>query len=301
MGSCLSTKNPTQKPPSQHNQQQQKPKDHSLQDRALVPESDPPLSNTKQSTISTTIATTTTQQPSFDEETVKEVLSSETPTIPKPRSYLKFKDQQKILRLPSFPKIEEKRSFNTTSTTFEEISELSEICSLSESVSTSALTEHSRDYDEVMQPRIIDRSPSKIRRKRSDSGEFYGRGGDSPLRRSDQWINGRSDIGGKSMYGKEVGPICRRNNAQNGGVNKDHGETSRRRSRSPATRIDVGGCVSRPGMCRSPSAKRVVRSSVRSPGMEPENRRNFDESKEKWPVKESLEDPLVSLECFIFL
>ncbi|PIA26506.1 hypothetical protein AQUCO_09200012v1 [Aquilegia coerulea] len=298
MGSCLSTKKPTPEPPSQY--QQLKPKDHSLQDRALVPESDPPLCNTKQATNSTTsTTTTTTQPPSFEEETVKEVLSSETPTIPKPRSYLKFKDQQKILRLPSFPKIEEKRSFNTTSTTppFEEISEFSEICSLSESVSTSALTEHSvRDYDEVMQPRVIDRSPSKIRRKRSDSGEFYSRG-ESPMRRSEQWLNGKSDIGGKSMYGKEVGgQICRRNIAQNG-VNKDHGESSRRRSRSPATRIDVGGCASRPGMCRSPSAKRVVRSS----GRESENRRNFDESKEKWPVKESLEDPLVSLECFIFL
>ncbi|KAF9609350.1 hypothetical protein IFM89_015605 [Coptis chinensis] len=284
-----STKKPTEEtplpPPPPKDQHLQ------LQDRTLVPESDPPTES-KQTHIN---IKKTPQLPSVllpqldQEESVKEVLSET--TAPKPR-FPKF-HEQKILRLPSFPKLEEQRS-----RPFEDVSEVSEICSVSESVSTSALTdERSHEYDEVMQQRF-GQSPSKqFQRKRSDSGDFYMRG-ESPVKRSDQhWLNNRSDVGGKSVY---AGQVTRPRNLMQNGVMRDQGESSRRRSSSPATRIDVGG-NNRPGISRSQSGKRVVRSLGRNAVLAPEIGQNLEGSKEKWQVKESLEDPLVSLECFIFL
>ncbi|KAL5715630.1 hypothetical protein ACHQM5_017424 [Ranunculus cassubicifolius] len=304
MGSCMSTKKPIT-PPAPPPQSPPLPKDQHLQDRTLVPESDPPLSPIKQTTtLKPQISHPS--PPLLEEETVKEVLSSETPTT-RP-NFLKYHppDQQKILRLPSFPRIEEKRN-NNNNAQFEEVSEVSDVCSLSESISTSV---QSREYEEIPQPpRFIDRSPSKIRRKRSDSGEFYGRG-ESPVRRSEQWLGcGRTDIAGKSVYiTKEAGNAMSRQpqrSLSHNRVMRDQGESSRRRSRSPAhSPIDVG--VFRPaGICQSPSGRRIVRSTGRSPVKAPPEigGRHLEggNKEEMWRGKESLEDPLVSLECFIFL
>lgn len=281
MGSCISTKKSTPPPPLPPLQPPQL-KDRHLQDRTLVPESDPPCEEEEETTK---IQPSLPSPPPLEEETVKEVVSSETPSL-KP-NYLKYNhqhQQQKILRLPSFPRLEEKKN----NSHFEEISEVSDNCSLSESVCTSAFTE----YEEVThRPRVIDRSPSKIQRKRTNSGEFYTRS-ESPVTR-------KNDIAGKSVvYNKEVGQqmFRPRNLSQNGMVVKDQGESSRRRSRSPAATTQTGM------LCRSPSGNKIGRSVGRSPSRSPEIGRNVEARKpEMWPAKESLDDPLVSLECFIFL
>ncbi|CAA0817930.1 Unknown protein [Striga hermonthica] len=86
----------------------------------------------------------------------------------------------------------------------------------------------------------------------------------------------------------------------------DGGEGSGRRSRSPATRTDSGSV--RSGAGRSPSAKKRGKSPGRVGSGLGEKARKVDEERKDcgdWrcpPTNdESLENPLVSLECFIFL
>ncbi|XP_047323876.1 uncharacterized protein LOC124927499 [Impatiens glandulifera] len=88
---------------------------------------------------------------------------------------------------------------------------------------------------------------------------------------------------------------------------RDSGEISGRRSRSPVTRVgDGGGGITNLGLTRNPSSS--SRRMGKSPGRvrsEPEKYLKEEEDKLKWPptttTNESLENPLVSFECFIFL
>ncbi|XP_042519269.1 serine/arginine repetitive matrix protein 2 [Macadamia integrifolia] len=275
----------------------------------------------------------------LEEETVKEVLS-ETPT-PKP-SFLNVETHEipppSFLKIqtdkhsspptpspppplpphphPSFPiKVEEakmgSRKTLPPDPAVEEISEVSDMCSLSESVSTTTIGEGRIDDGEVRQR--VDRSPAKIPRKRPVGGEFTGRTerGEktSPARRFDQSPGRRNDNNAtmkpspvrhhhtRDMTGTGGAYTNRRRSpGSDGGVSRDPGEGSARRSRSPATRAGLG---------RSPSS-RAVRSPARIPALGPENGRKPEESRGdegnwNWPANESLENPLVSLECFIFL
>ncbi|XP_043712121.1 serine/arginine repetitive matrix protein 1-like [Telopea speciosissima] len=272
--------------------------------------------------------------PPFEEETVKEVLS-ETPT-PKPsfRNVEALKNHK-----PSFPKIEkekpsppptpplplppsftkkgEERANDMESRTtpppdpspaVDEISEVSDMCSLSETVSTTTIGErYPVDDGEVRQR--VDRSPAKIPRKRPVNGDLPGKtewGGrspparrlnQSPGRRNDSNVMKPSQIhhqSTKDMGGGGGGYTRRQRIPGSGGsVKRDPGESSGRRSRSPATRPVLG---------RSPSS-RAVRSPGRITALDQDNERRPEEAREEgnWPTNESLENPLVSMECFIFL
>lgn len=165
----------------------------------------------------------------------------------------------------------------------EEISEVSEVCSVTESVSTLA--------DEEPRQRI-NRSPAKLRKNRSFSGEFGARkertAGRSPARRPEQ-SPGRRNNG--SMR------IVQKGNSGTGNLprRRDSGEISGRRSRSPATRTD--SVAARSVVGRVPSARRTNQSPARVRAAAPESGcRQMENSS-----IESLENPLVSLECFIFL
>ncbi|XP_027338122.1 uncharacterized protein LOC113852064 [Abrus precatorius] len=232
--------------------------------------------------------------PPLEEETVKEVLL-ETPKwqpsvakfeAEKPKSFEKFEGGDSKLVEKSLNKADE-------------ISEVSEVCSLSESVSTTTFTEEETRHQRVS------RSPAKVRNNRSLSGDFGARrdrtAGKSPARRSEQ-SPGKRNVG-------SVRIVQSRDQMGNGGIGNQHrrrdaGENSGRRSRSPATRTDNGATRSVVG--RSPSARRTNQSPgrVRTAAPGSVGRKMENSSMEgKWPSSsnESLENPLVSLECFIFL
>ncbi|KAK9267769.1 hypothetical protein L1049_010203 [Liquidambar formosana] len=245
--------------------------------------------------------------PSMEEETVKEVLS-ETPT-PKPKV-----EEEKKTHKPVFQKIVEEEveeeKMEKKAPVAEEISEVSEIYSVSESVSTT-ITERreddevSREDEEVRQR--VDRSPAKFPRNRSFSGDLAGKRervvGRSPARRPEPSPGRRNDGVVRSFHGRGGGSqTTARRRLVTDSQRRDCGESSGRRSRSPATRVDSG--ATRSGLGRSPSARRTGRSPGRAAAVPPETIRKVGETSRegKWPTaNESLENPLVSLECFIFL
>ncbi|VVA93890.1 unnamed protein product [Arabis nemorensis] len=161
----------------------------------------------------------------------------------------------------------------------EEGSEVSEICSLSlsESVSSTVLM-NSYDEEEVKQ-RKSQRSPAKSRTR--VTGNNY------PTRKTDQ-----------SPRKRNTGAS---NGARFGSGTRDPGERSGRRSRSPATNRSV----------MDSNQSRVVgartRKNTQSPGrvrLDPNKNGSDQQQYQKnygYTTEELLENPLVSLECFIFL
>ena len=238
-----------------------------------------PSSNPREPPLRSTAKGSENRAPPPEEETVKEVLS-ETPKwkpkfdAEKPTEAQVTDEKEKLFIKP------------------EEISEVSEVCSVSESVSTLA--------DEESRQRV-NGSPTKVRKARSFSGELGTRrertAGKSPARRAEQ-SPGRRNAG--SVRVVQMGNGVSGNQPRR----RDAGENSGRRSRSPATRTDSGAARSIVG--RSPSARRTNQSParVRAAAAESGGRKLENSNMEgKWPssANESLENPLVSLECFIFL
>ncbi|KAE9595008.1 hypothetical protein Lal_00041136 [Lupinus albus] len=245
---------------------------------------------------------------SVEEETVKEVLLETpkwNPTVPKfdaekplqNQPVTKF-DAKKPLQKQTVAKFDAERPLQKqTVAKFEgegkveklimplEISkgeeEISEVCSLSETISTTTLTEQ--------EPRQgVHRSPATINKKCSFSGEFGAGSGKSPARRTEQ-----------SPSRRNVRFVQSRECQMGNGVvrNQPRRDNSCRRSMSPATRGD--NVAPRFVVGRSPSSRRTYQSPARVRTTAPEN----DGRKRETPAmeQESLENPLVSLECFIFL
>lgn len=280
---------------------------------------DPSLSDPQHPTLSPSkpAAINRGPPPSFEEETVKEVLVlSETPI------------QKPLPKATSIPAItnQECKSLkkNEDEDKTPELSQVSEICSVTESYSTAtttttATTVTEKREDEAMSKmkRHNNRSPAKVPRKRPyTGGELHGRvrgntAPKSPARRAgkapEKRVGGPRPVRGRDLPSK-VG-----NRNQNVGsplARPDSGETTVRRSRSPATR--TGGGVGSGRITRSPS-KGVGKVERVAEGVEKEkddgvgsgSRLRKEETKENDGVlehpTESLENPLVSLECFIFL
>ncbi|KAG8385573.1 hypothetical protein BUALT_Bualt03G0059200 [Buddleja alternifolia] len=238
----------------------------------------------------------------LEEETVvKEVLSEiiPTPRIPRLLQHNRHNESGPFIKsaplLPDFSKNTRngavpKKHFMAMGN--DDVSE--EACStLSESVSISTtLTEKTKEkenYDEIRH-----RSPARIK-NRSFSSEVKRERtvGRSPGRRSEPSPGRARPVTG-SGYGRR----------------KDSGESSGRRSRSPVTRSD--STQSKMNLGRSPSARKTGKSPARvGSGLGDRMIRKTDEAgkesgdNKKWPPptnsNESLENPLVSLECFIFL
>ncbi|KAL4308467.1 hypothetical protein GQ457_01G042420 [Hibiscus cannabinus] len=227
---------------------------------------------------------------SAEEETVKEVLS-ETPKPKSPEAHFfmpQQHDSEKTqIEKPAFLKIQPKEShgFNVKSEpkspVAEEYSaseEVSEICSASLSESLSTVTRE--EEDEVRQQKVL-RSPAR-------SGSRNRVVGQSPNRRN----------GGSSVRLGQSREAQVRRGSRPEPPRKDPGESTGRRSRSPAV------------MGRSPSGRRVANHSPgrvrRDPGEQQQQHGTMTTTMEgKWAgtsaPNESLENPLVSLECFIFL
>ncbi|KAJ8568912.1 hypothetical protein K7X08_032649 [Anisodus acutangulus] len=278
--------------------------------------------------------------PPLEEETVKEVLS-ETPINPKPHHLPKVLVSDKIadfsqvkinestavvkpsdemrfeptsvikssneMRFESAAvvnqgdsiKLVDEMNFETTAVIKSEVSEEpSEMCSFTESYSTTATaTEKIEEDGEVTQ-----RSPIRVHRKRQNSGDltrvrersFRGRSAPSPERR-------RSPATSRGVQGRGM-PQQRRNVGPPNGTRIGPGENGARRSNSPAARGPV-------------DARRNVRNRIpaparegKSPARNVENDGTISSSRVEKPKEEaspetgeSIENPLVSMECFIFL
>ncbi|GMH05414.1 hypothetical protein Nepgr_007254 [Nepenthes gracilis] len=259
---------------------------------------------------------TSKSPPRAEEETVKEVLS-ETPkrvseTFKVSNNGEDPRDLKTLQKKPTYdgPTKEKPSSDRPTSenkspevlsatTTPEDISELSEI-----SESLSATVSEKREYH--------------FRQGGNDNGEVRKGYSGSPARlcRNADLAVKRESISGKSPARKpNPSPRRRTESTPSSGVGRDSGhglmrrglgEKSGRRSRSPANRNETSG-GSRSSLGRSPSVRKTAPSPGRVSLIQPEGGRKTEEiGKEKenrWSTtpNESLENPLVSLECFIFL
>ncbi|KAL2495073.1 hypothetical protein Fot_38830 [Forsythia ovata] len=242
-------------------------------------------------------------QPLLEEETVKEVLS-ETPIIPKQplSSIRRFQENRRketpFIRAdpltPDFSKVVYKKQQNKTVLekpymvfNNDEISEegLSEAASVS-----TAFTEKRENNDSIEDVKEVrQKSPAKFK-NRSFSGEVKQDRAvkKSPVRRPESSpVRVGSGRESPAVYGK----------------GKDIGERSGRRSRSPVTRTDSG--PAKMGLDRSQSSRRTGKSPGRvGSGLGERHRKLGEDNRDrKWPPtsNETLENPLVSLECFIFL
>nr|XP_043625251.1 protein PRRC2A [Erigeron canadensis] len=247
--------------------------------------------------------------PPVDEELVKEVLSETT----NPKHFNKIEEQpRKTTPRNSIYKIQNQRINNLEENNISgEVSgDVSEICSnMSETVSTTTFEEDV----EVLRRRVTDRSPAKLRNRQALSGELR-MTRNSPVKVKQQ-SPGRVRSGtlpGSEGYnrGPGFGSAGRQRPMPGSGPGS--------RSRSPANRMvprqgGGGGGGARNGSGRSPSAKRRENSPGRfEPGLpdqvlkpEPPSLGLEGEDFGWGPVDrnedELLDNPLVSLECFIFL
>lgn len=241
-----------------------------------------------------------------EEETVKEVLS-ETP-IAKP---CRIEVEQTATKTKS-PEVKVKSSqmeegaISVSETT----SQVTEWCSnMSESVSMATTISEQREGDEASskQSREIGRnSKPKIHRKRPYSGDS------SSYRREqqrDRCATKRAEV----LPEKKCRVNCRytngtmtesreaRSRKMNAGHEQQCGVSHGRRSRSPAT-TRTGGGRNKMGNMKSSAMKGTERAGDQKETVTTEKR---DEEKAVdgaiQPQNESIENPLVSLECFIFL
>nr|DAD20842.1 TPA_asm: hypothetical protein HUJ06_022305 [Nelumbo nucifera] len=160
MGCCISTNESGE-------EKLASPKHQHLSERALVPELDSSCVRRANGKAPPPAP------PPVEEETVKEVLSE----TPKPKLLPFPKIHNEKIRKPSLLDLEEESvEKKAPSNAVEDASEMSEICSVSESLSTTTMTERkddeerSRDDGEVRQR--VDRSPGKVPKKRFASGDL---------------------------------------------------------------------------------------------------------------------------------
>lgn len=277
--------------------------------------------------------------PPLEEETVKEVLSEtpipkphhppkvllddkeadfppvkiESSAVVKPRDEIKFestavvkpRDEMKFESTLVVKPRDEVKVESTAVIKPEVSEEPSEMCSFTESYSTTATataTEKREEDGEVTQ-----RSPIRVHRKRQNSGDLKGvrersfgsqtgRSARSPEKR-------RSPASLRGVQGRGM-PQQRRNVGAPNGTRRGPADNGVRRSNSPATRGT--GDARRNVRNRSPATREADKLGGQSPARNIENEGSSSKAeKPKEEVSpetgESLENPLVSMECFIFL
>lgn len=214
-----------------------------------------------------------------EEETVKEVLT-ETPKPEPPKPHRNIKAFDKFIEEED-TKVHEKQTlfinkgYNT-----------SEICRLRKTIPASTSEKTGKR---------VNGSPNKLLKNCSFPGDID--------ERRDRMVHSSRKFGSMKLI------QCRDQLGQKmvkEGIHRrrDPGENSCRQSRSPVTRVDTGDA--RPFVSRSPSVRRTNRSPVaRARTTLPERGRRPTEipamESKRSCAKESLENPLVSLECFIFI
>ncbi|KAI9086795.1 hypothetical protein K1719_031389 [Acacia pycnantha] len=232
--------------------------------------------------------------PPPSDETVKEVLS-ETP-ISKPQVSTLVEErstQMAVIKshVEKFEKVDD----------VSDVSQVSEICSFNDSfsiITTSTTTTMTtpiavKREDEATSKRLNQPPSSNLPRKRSnciDSSDGRERRPKSPARRSEPSPEKeRNQVNTRSVRGRESGQVAtRKPNVGLGRVRRDSGEASGRRSKSPSTRA-VSAASDRIQV--KPQAK-AGENSVSE---------KAEYQKNEGVPPDSLDNPLVSLECFIFL
>ncbi|XP_055823665.1 uncharacterized protein LOC129892139 [Solanum dulcamara] len=263
-------------------------------------------------------ATNGRDPPPLEEETVKEVLSEtpipkphhpppppkviiddkeadfpqvkiESTAVVKPRDEIKFESTVVV-------KPRDEMKFESAVVVKPEVSEEpSEMCSFTESYSTTATATEKREED----GEVTQRSPIRVYRKRQNTGDLNGvrersfrsqsgRSAPSPEKR-------RSPASSRGVQRRGM-PQQRRNVGPPNGTRRGPTDNGVRRSNSPATR-NVRN--------RSPAAREAEKPGSQSPARNVKNEGSSQPEKSKEEVSpetgESLENPLVSMECFIFL
>ncbi|KAI3718856.1 hypothetical protein L6452_19741 [Arctium lappa] len=236
--------------------------------------------------------------PPVEEETVKEVLS-ETPNHFSNNIIEDDEPTTKYVPRKSLHKIQHQQNNNNL-----EDMNVSEICStMSDSNSTTTF----EDDVQVLRRRVTDSSPAKLR----NSGELR--------------VARNSPVRGKQQSPGRVRSVSETNNRGSGYYSAGRqrpvpGTAHASRSRSPANRTVArgggGGGGTRNGIGRSPSARKTERSPLRVGSglpervLEPDVSSGIERKESSWAPTptptdrnddESLDNPLVSLECFIFL
>lgn len=265
-----------------------------------------------------------------EEEFVKEVLS-ETP-ISKPHQVPilipETKTQVPLLQNP-YEKFENKGS--TEEVTEVVVSQLSESCTVTESFSTAttATVTEKREDEATSKPSSREpsttthkwnRSPSRKRPLVADANASGGneRRVKSPARRQEPSPEKKVKSGSRLVRGRESGSIANRKvNTGSTGTRRDSGEGSGRRSRSPSCSRTVGGSGKvGTGVGRKQAPAAVQNVTEKKSEIEEvegksdivcnvtEKKSESEEAGEKNDIVsqgESIENPHVSMECFIFL
>ncbi|MCD7452600.1 hypothetical protein HAX54_017578 [Datura stramonium] len=227
----------------------------------------------------------------------RDEMKFESTAVDKPRDEMKFESTLVVKR-------RDEMKFESTAVIKPEVSEeTSEMCSFTESYSTTATATERREED----GEVTQRSPIRVHRKRQNSGDLtgvkersfrsqVGRSAPSPEKR-------RSPASSRGVQGRGM-PQQRRNVGSSNGTRRGPADNGVRRSNSPATRGTVD--ARRNVRNRSPAAREADKLGGQSPARNIENEGSSSKAeKPKEEVSaetgESLENPLVSMECFIFL
>ncbi|XP_041004848.1 uncharacterized protein LOC121250011 [Juglans microcarpa x Juglans regia] len=218
-------------------------------------------------------------QPPVEEEFVKEVLS-ETPVVSKRQNPIPAEEKE-----TQFP-IETKGLCLIHEAETEEVSEFSQISeSLSLSTTTTTTITDKKEEDEAISKRSIEVGQNVLHRAQTRGPRKRPNTTDLASRRVIP-TKGSSEV------------RTRRLDVRTAGARRDPGEGPGRRSRSPATRT-ASGVGRSPGKGMGRTCGQSLESGVQckqSTGAEEELKEgNLQVG------NESLENPLVSLECFIFL
>ncbi|KAK4255467.1 hypothetical protein QN277_008467 [Acacia crassicarpa] len=229
--------------------------------------------------------------PPPSEETVKEVLS-ETP-ICKPQVSTLVEERSTQMAL-----------IESHVENFEKVDEVSEECQVSEicndsfstmttSTTTTMTTPIAVKREDEVTGKMLNQPPSSnVPRKRSyciDSSDGRERRPKSPARRSEPSPEKeRNQVNKRSVRDRESGQVAtRKPNVGPGRVRRDSGEASGLRSKSPSTRAV------------SAASDRIQVKPPAKAGENSGSEKGVDQKNEEVPP-ESLDNPLVSLECFIF-
>ncbi|KAF5745985.1 serine/arginine repetitive matrix protein 1 [Tripterygium wilfordii] len=252
-----------------------------------------------------------------EEESVKEVLS-ETPV---PRQQICVPNlQHKCTQTPSLKECEIEVNAGLSSKQEEEdsqaqVSQFSGMCSsinsdtLSMATTTTTVTTVTENREDEAMSKRVNRSPIKVPRKRPHTGELGGyreRAAKSPARRGNPPARS-GQVGSRPVRGRELSGQGRNTQRsvtlRSSEVRRDSCEGPGRRSRSPATR--KASEVGRGGGGGSPMRRAGRAGGMRlvGAGLEVEDVSKQEENGPVLPKQgnESLDNPLVSLECFIFL
>lgn len=253
--------------------------------------------------------------PSMEEETVKEVLS-ETPALkqlPSPPKKKNCPPEEDEAQKPVSDEIEKKHGEIPINGIAEKASEFYEVSNPNECLHTANFTDKKDAGGEVHQ-RVSKSPPVQLPKNQSVSSVDAGIKRElSPNRtlnrRSDQSPVRRNGAVGSArlVQNRDVSPAMARRGLRVEPPRRDPDENSSRRSRSPATaRSDGGG--SRSALGRTPSVRKSGKSSplpaatatAAAARQKVVEENNIIDGKLNTQI-ESLENPLVSLECFIFL